>query len=57
MTLQELTKEQKTLLKQSLLFKNEKSIFYSELADADSLISDEELEEEFGSTVFSPDDF
>ena len=57
MTLQELTKEQKTLLKQSLLFKNGKSVFYSELADADSLISDEELEEEFGSTVFSPDDF
>ena len=57
MTLQELTKEQKTLLKQSLLFKNGKSVFYSELTDADSLISDEELEAEFGSTVFSPDDF
>lgn len=57
MTLQELTKDQKILLKQNILFKNGKSVFYSELADADSLISDEELEEEFGSTVFTAEDF
>ena len=57
MTLQELTRDQKILLKQNILLKNRKSVFYSELADADSLVSDKELEEEFGSTVFSPDDF
>lgn len=30
---------------------------YSELADADRLITDEELETEFGNTEFVPDDF
>ena len=30
---------------------------YGELADADRLVSDQELEAEFGNTEFVPDDF
>ena len=61
MTLKELNSEQRLQLKQELLTRrmDEKgeSPSYGELADADRLITDEELEAEFGNTEFVPDDF
>lgn len=61
MKLKELNDDQRLQLKQDLLSRrmDEKgeSPSYGELADADRLISDEELEAEFGDTEFVPDDF
>lgn len=61
MTLKELNSEQRLQLKQDMLTRrmDEKgeSPSYGELADADRLITDEELETEFGNTEFVPDDF
>ena len=53
----ELNDEQRLELKQSILCARELNVSYGELADADELVSDEELEEEYGATVFSEDDF
>lgn len=53
--------KQRLQLKQDILTRrmDEKgeSPSYGELADADRLITDEELEAEFGNTEFVPDDF
>ena len=61
MTLKELNSEQRLQLKQDMLTRrmDEKgeSPSYGELADADRLVSDQELEAEFGNTEFVPDDF
>jgi len=61
MTLKELNSDQRLQLKQDILTRrmDEKgeSPSYGELADADRLITDEELEAEFGNTEFVPDDF
>ena len=61
MKLKDLNDDQRLQLKQRILTdrmdaKGE-SPSYGELADADRLISDEELEAEFGDTEFVPDDF
>lgn len=56
MTLNELTEEQKLELKQNFLTKDH-DVSYGELADADELVSDEELEAEYGHVEFSNDDF
>lgn len=61
MTLEELNDGQRLQLKQELirrrLEEKGEGISYVELADADTLVSDEELETEFGDTEFAPDDF
>lgn len=57
LTFDELTSEQKYSLKQSYLCEHQESVSYGELADADSLVSDEELRGEYGGTSFSPEDF
>ena len=61
MTLKELNSDQRLQLKQDILTRrmDEKgeSPSYGALADADRLITDEELEAEFGNTEFVPDDF
>lgn len=61
MKLKELNSEQRLQLKQDILTRrmDEKgeSPSYGELADADRLVSDQELEAEFGNTEFVPDDF
>ena len=61
MTFDELSKEQKLELKQRLLVeRNEQKgegTSYGELADADGLVDDRTLEEAYGGTEFSPDDF
>lgn len=61
MKLKDLNDDQRLQLKQDLLSRrmDEKgeSPSYGELADADTLVTDEELEAEFGDTEFGPDDF
>ncbi len=61
MKLKDLNGDQRMQLKQELLRRRleEKGegISYGELADADTLVTDEELEAEFGDTEFVPDDF
>ena len=61
MKLKDLNDDQRLHLKQELLRRRleEKGegISYGELADADTLVTDEELEAEFGDTEFVPDDF
>ena len=61
MKLKDLNGDQRMQLKQELLRRRleEKGegISYGELADADTLVTDEELEAEFGDTEFVPEDF
>jgi hypothetical protein len=57
MTLKDLTPEQKLMLKQNILTLRQDSVSYGELIAADELVSDSELEEEFGATFFVQDDF
>lgn len=57
MTFAELSREQKIELKQNMLFERLGNPSYGELADADLLVSDEELEREHGNTEFVPEDF
>ena len=61
MRLKDLSGDQKLQLKQDILTRrmDEKgeSPSYGELADADDLVSDKELEDEFSDTEFVPEDF
>ena len=61
MSFDELNDGQKLELKQRILEdRNERKgegTSYGELANADELVDDEELEAEYGGTEFSPDDF
>ena len=61
MKLKGLTDDQRLYLKQDILSKrmDEKgeSPSYGELADADHLVSDQELEDAYGETEFVPEDF
>jgi hypothetical protein len=61
MRLKDLSGDQKLQLKQDILTRrmDEKgeSPSYCELADADDLVSDKELEDEFCGTEFVPEDF
>ena len=56
MTIKDLSEEQKLELKQNFLAKDS-DVSYGELASADELVSDEELEEEYGHVCFTDDDF
>ena len=61
MKLKDLNDDQRLQLKQELLRRRleEKGegVSYDELDNADSLVSDEELEAEYGTNEFVPDDF
>lgn len=61
MTFDELNGDQRLELKQRILTeRNEQrgeGTSYGELADADELVSDEDLKDWYGATEFSPDDF
>ena len=61
MTFAELNKDQRIQLKQRILVDRNEAIgegtSYGELADADELVSDEDLEARYAGTEFSPDDF
>lgn len=56
MKLKDLTDEERLELKQNYLTRDN-DVSYGELADADQLVIDEELEAEYGSTEFTKDDF
>ena len=53
----ELTWEQKLQLKQQILVDREQNLSWGEWVMADSIVSDKELEDMYGDTVFSKDDF
>lgn len=61
MTVQELNRDQLIQLKQQMLMERMDaegdSPSWGELADADSLISDEDVQSQFSGTIFTPDDF
>jgi hypothetical protein len=57
MTLKELNKHQLHQLKTQILCEKNENISYGELINADSLVSDLEVEERFGGINFVPDDF
>lgn len=57
-TFEELNNEQRFSLKQRLLCQREDGyVGYGDLTDVDLAISDEELEKEYGGTMFSEEDF
>jgi len=56
MKLKDLTPEQKRELKQALLTQD-RDVSYGELANADELVSDKQLEDAYGDTEFTEDDF
>lgn len=61
MDIKELTPEQRTQVKQMMLTNcandEHRDVSMAELADADELVSDEELDEEYAGVYFSEDDF
>ena len=61
MTVQELNRDQLVQLKQDMLIERMDAEgdwpSWGEMADADSLISDEDVQCEFAGTVFTTDDF
>lgn len=57
MKLQDLNREQIIQLKQNLYCEKNENASYGELAEIDNLVSDEELEEEYGDTYFVDEDF
>lgn len=57
MTLKDLNAAQKSELKQNLLSERIGNPQYGELVSADETIDERELEERYGNTVFTDDDF
>ena len=57
MSINELTREQMTELKQNYYCEQHDDASYGELADIDLFVSDDEITEVYGNTEFSPDDF
>ena len=57
MTVHELTRDQLISLKQDYLVRTQERTYWSDLADADEIVPDEFIKEEYEGTEFSPDDF
>ena len=57
MGVQELNREQMICLKQGLLCERNQSVDYLSLAQADNIISDEEVYNEYNGIMFTEDDF
>ena len=57
MSVYELSKNQLIELKQNFLFKRDENISYDKLLDADIIVSDEEIFNEYENVKFSEDDF
>lgn len=57
MSYKELNRDQILTLKQSYLVRTQDSVSYNELAEADNLVSDEELEQEYKNVNFVEEDF
>ena len=57
MSYEELNREQILALKQNYLVRTQDNVSYYELAEADNLVSDEELEQEYKNVNFVEEDF
>lgn len=57
MTVRELSRSQLVELKENHLCQTQENVSYGELADANSIISDEEIFEEYDGYYFTSDDF
>ena len=57
MTIDELNRDQITQLKQNFLCETQESVSWGELAEADDLVSDDLLRENYGWYTFTEDDF
>lgn len=57
MSYKELNRDQILALKQNYLVRTQDSVSYNELAEADNLVSDEELEQEYKNVNFVEEDF
>ena len=57
MSYKELNRDQILALKQNYLVRTRDSVSYNELAEADNLVSDEELEQEYKNVNFVEEDF
>ena len=57
MSYDELNRYQILALKQNYLVRTQDSVSYNELAEADNLVSDEELEQEYKNVNFVEEDF
>lgn len=57
LTINQLTKQQRVTLKESLLTEIRDTVSTHDLANAETIVSDDELNAKYGDTVFSPDDF
>lgn len=57
MSYDELNRDQILALKQNYLVRTQDSVSYNELAEADNLVSDEELEQEYKNVNFVEEDF
>lgn len=57
MSYKELNRDQILALKQNYLVRTQDNVSYNELAEADNLVSDEELEREYKNVNFVEEDF
>lgn len=57
MSYDELNRDQILALKQNYLVRTKDNVSYNELAEADNLVSDEELEQEYKNVNFVEEDF
>lgn len=57
MSYEELNRDQILALKQNYLVRTQDNVSYNELAEADNLVSDEELEQEYKNINFVEEDF
>lgn len=57
MTTYDLTRDQLVYLKESYLCETRLRVSYSELADADNIVSDAALHDYYKGVTFTPDDF
>lgn len=57
MSYNELNRDQILALKQNYLVRTQDNVSYNELAEADNLVSDEELEQEYKNVNFVEEDF
>ena len=57
MSYDELNRDQILALKQNYLVRTQDGVSYNELAEADNLVSDEELEQEYKNVNFVEEDF
>lgn len=57
MSYDELNRDQILALKQNYLVRTQNNVSYNELAEADNLVSDEELEQEYKNVNFVEEDF